>query len=137
VNNMTDEKYYSVVDELNSLRSENQALKAENHLHLMTDIDQIKELDKRWMTIDEMQTQWMELMDETTKQNCEILELIAQVAGLTAIVEAYRLAGKWAELGTNCHDCPVRFGTCGTNKKPACQHPSEYEAEWLKASEQK
>jgi hypothetical protein len=74
---MTDEKYYSVIDELNSLRSENKML--------------------------------------------------------TAIVEAYRLAGKWAEFETSCHDCPVHLGTCGKDKKPACQHPSEYEAEWLKA----
>lgn len=55
---------------------------------------------------------------------------------LQELVDAYRLAGKWAELGTNCHDCPVRLGTCGNNKKPACQHPSEYEAEWISAYKQ-
>jgi len=60
-------------------------------------------------------------------------ELKATVAELTAIVEAYRLAGKWAEAGTDCHDCPVHLGTCGNNKKPACLHPSEYEAEWIAA----
>ena len=84
---MTDEKYYSVVDELNSLRRENKML--------------------------------------------------------TAIVEAYRLAGKIARetrvppfcLGISCPLFPdvCRTGTRGA----ACIFPSEYEAEWLKASEQK
>jgi hypothetical protein len=81
---MTDEKYYSVVDELNALRTENKQL--------------------------------------------------------TAIVEAYRLAGKYARLQPNgryCagEDCPLFLKACG--KTPACLHPAEYEAEWLKAREGK
>lgn len=80
----------------------------------------------------------LKIEDETREManpviNSYVGDLKDTVSELTAIVEAYRLAGKWAELGTNCHDCPVRLGTCGNNKKPACQHPSDYEAEWIKA----
>lgn len=77
---MTDEKYYSVVDELNSLRTENKML--------------------------------------------------------TEIVDAYRLAGKYGALVTgeqyDCGKCPVRE-QCQLATSVLCLHPSEYEAEWIKA----